>query len=304
MLVRAIAATVCLGATAIPASAADWDSAGTPIARRHLEVGESKLHTGRLSDAIGQATKAIGIASDYGFAYFLRAEWLIEAGRYADAEGDIARFAAMHPDARGAYFLHATIALRRGDGKAAMEYLNRAALLPYRIVERGFDSVYANGSNAIFLADRSIAEALMGQADPSVADLQGAIGAQYERPWYVLNFYCYTAGIAGQLELAELACDEGIKRASRDDPHIYDSMGFVHLKMRKWTNAIADYNRALAETPDLTTSLYGRGIAKIATGDRAGSMADIEKARQGEPDIENIMSRLGAPTTRTVVAGK
>ena len=67
----------------------------------------------------------------------------------------------------------------------------------------------------------------------------------------------------------------------------------VYFKMRQWDKAIADYDRALRARPDLTLSLYGRGVARHAKGDRAGGDADIASATQGEPDIANVMTRLG-----------
>jgi len=65
--------------------------------------------------------------------------------------------------------------------------------------------------------------------------------------------------------------------------------------MRAWDKAIADYDRALSSRPDMTLSLYGRGVARRARGDIAGGNVDIEAAKKAEPDIVNIMKRLGAP---------
>jgi tetratricopeptide (TPR) repeat protein len=65
--------------------------------------------------------------------------------------------------------------------------------------------------------------------------------------------------------------------------------------MKQWDKAIADYNKALDSRDDLTLSLYDRGLAKRAKGDRAGAAADMAAAMREEPDIANIMKRLGAP---------
>jgi tetratricopeptide (TPR) repeat protein len=116
----------------------------------------------------------------------------------------------------------------------------------------------------------------------------------HEHPWHLLADHCYVAAIAGLLETAELTCEEAIEQNAHDIGQ-YDSLGFVHLRMKAWDKAIADYNRALSSRPDLTLSLYGRGIAKRARGDIAGGDADIAAAKKSEPDIANIMKRLGAP---------
>jgi tetratricopeptide (TPR) repeat protein len=94
--------------------------------------------------------------------------------------------------------------------------------------------------------------------------------------------------------MAELTCTEAISRNSHDLGE-YDSLGLVHLKMKQWDKAIADYNQSLYYRSDLTLSVYGRGLAKRAKGDVAGGNADIAAATRDEPDIANIMTRLGAP---------
>jgi hypothetical protein len=65
------------------------------------------------------------------------------------------------------------------------------------------------------------------------------------------------------------------------------------VRMKQWDKAIAEYDKALYGRPDLTISLYGRGVAKRAKGDVAGGNADIAAATRDEPDIANIMQRLG-----------
>jgi tetratricopeptide (TPR) repeat protein len=96
------------------------------------------------------------------------------------------------------------------------------------------------------------------------------------------------------LDSAELACQQSIEENSHDIGQ-YDSLGYVHVRMKQWDKAIADYNKAIDDRPDLTLSLYGRGIAKRAKGDIAGGNADIAAATRDEPDIANIMKRLGVP---------
>ena len=108
----------------------------------------------------------------------------------------------------------------------------------------------------------------------------------------MLGAHCYVAGLAGLLDMAELTCGEAIAKQTHDTGN-FDTLGLVHLKMHHWDKALADYNKAIDLRPDLTVSLYGRGIAKRASGDVAGGNADIATATQGEPDIANIMARLG-----------
>jgi tetratricopeptide (TPR) repeat protein len=140
----------------------------------------------------------------------------------------------------------------------------------------------------------SIAHQLMHNDDASLIFMQNMIKLEVQQPEYVLANYCYVAGVAGLLDSAELACQQSIEENSHDIGQ-YDSLGYVHVRMKQWDKAIADYNKAIDDRPDLTLSLYGRGIAKRAKGDIAGGNADIAAATRDEPDIANIMKRLGVP---------
>ena len=141
----------------------------------------------------------------------------------------------------------------------------------------------------------SIAEQLLHHDEASLADMQRMLKLEVQYPEYVLAHYCYLAGVAGLAESAELACDQSIDDNSHDIGQ-YDSLGFAYLRMKQWGKAVVAYDKALSDRPDLTMSLYGRGIAKRALGDTAGGNADIAAATRDEPDIANIMKRLGAPS--------
>jgi tetratricopeptide (TPR) repeat protein len=138
----------------------------------------------------------------------------------------------------------------------------------------------------------SIAEQLLHQDDASIAAMDAMMKIEVQHPEYILSNYCYDAALAGLLESAELACQQAIAENSHDIGQ-YDSLGFVHLRLKQWDKSIADYNKALYSVDDLTLSLYGRGVAKRAKGDIAGGDADIAAAQRDEPDIANIMRRLG-----------
>ena len=90
----------------------------------------------------------------------------------------------------------------------------------------------------------------------------------------------------------ELACQESIAQNAHDIGQ-YDSLGYVHVRMKQWDKAISDYDKAIDNRPDMVRSLYGRGVARLAKGDTAGGNADIAAAQRDEPDIANIMRRLG-----------
>ena len=71
------------------------------------------------------------------------------------------------------------------------------------------------------------------------------------------------------------------------------SRGLIHLKMGQLGAAIDDYNSALRFDPKLASALYGRGLAKLKNGDKAGSDADISAAKTIQAEIGDDFTRYG-----------
>jgi len=272
-----------------------------------LQTSYVSAHHGRMTEAIAKDSKVIAQSPDFGVAYLTRANHYMEAGLFDLAAADLDRVGAMHPDASDIEVARTRLALLRGDGSGALAHVKAFAASPQQSFwhspfEAG-EGEFANGHMhvksqhmiATMLAYSSIAELLTKQNDAALADMDQMLKIETTAPWRVLNTYCFIAGVAGQLDMAELTCQDSISRNAHDTGQ-YDSLGFAHLRMKAWEKAIADYNTALDSRPDLTFSLYGRGIAKHALGDKAGGDADIAAATKDEPDIANIMKRLGAPT--------
>ena len=58
-----------------------------------------------------------------------------------------------------------------------------------------------------------------------------------------------------------------------------DSRGLINLKLCKNADALADYDSAVRYNPRQASSLFGRGVAKLRTGDRNGGNDDIVAAK-------------------------
>ena len=67
----------------------------------------------------------------------------------------------------------------------------------------------------------------------------------------------------------------------------------MQFKLGAFDRAIADYGAAIAQNPKDAPSLYGRGVAKLKTGDTAGGNADIAAAKAIEPDIADVCAVYG-----------
>jgi Flp pilus assembly protein TadD len=57
--------------------------------------------------------------------------------------------------------------------------------------------------------------------------------------------------------------------------------------------AIDDYSAALRFDPKLASALYGRGLARLKNGDKAGSDADISAAKTIQARIGDDFRRYG-----------
>jgi tetratricopeptide (TPR) repeat protein len=283
---------MCGGAAAAPAA---YDSGGAGIESRYLDSADRAAYHGRYSEAIADDNKALSIAPSYGRAFLDRALHEMDSGRYAEARADFDRVIAMHPDDMDVSMDRALLSLRQGDGAGALAAAKHALTLPlYSSWHEEGGVRYQVTGHMEAVADEygSIANQLLHNDDASLADMRAMLRLETEHPEYILTSYCYTAAVAGLLETAELACQESISQNPHDIGQ-YDILGYVHVRMKQWDKAIADYDKAISDRPDLVVSLYGRGVARRAKGDVAGGDADITKATRDEPDIANIMRRLG-----------
>jgi tetratricopeptide (TPR) repeat protein len=87
-------------------------------------------------------------------------------------------------------------------------------------------------------------------------------------------------------------CNKAIQLGP-NDPATYDSRGLIHLKMDQLDAAIDDYTSAPRFDPKLASALYGRGLAKLKKGDKAGSDTDIAAAKTIQARIDNDFTRFG-----------
>ncbi len=305
---RSCAAVIALCCARPVVAEPEQDSGGSTFDVRILADASRSAYHGRYTEAIALASQATAASPHFAGAYLARAWLTMQAGRYDESLADLDRVGRMHPDTASVFVLRAVVALRQRQADRALAELAHAASAPTASLwKQSYEAGQNNPGGGYGLyrivgvhaasdmyAYTSIAQELQGHDDAALDSLEAALKNETEHPWYVLGRHCYTAAIAGLLGMAELTCTEAIARQGHDTGD-YDSLGLVHLKMHQWAKAIADYDRALERRPDLTLSLYGRGIAKHAQGDRPGGDADIAAARRGEPDIAGIMTRLGVP---------
>ena len=74
---------------------------------------------------------------------------------------------------------------------------------------------------------------------------------------------------------------------------ILDIRGLVHLKSKNYDAAIADYNVVLKNDPDDSIALFGRGVARLRSGDKIGGETEVAGALKVDPEVADIMAKRG-----------
>ena len=95
-----------------------------------------------------------------------------------------------------------------------------------------------------------------------------------------------------QLEVALRDCSEAVRLKPREEFSL-EQRGFVYLRLGQYREAIADYSAALAGYDGRAESLYGRGIAKLRSGDPAGGADDIARAASIDANIAKTFATWG-----------
>ena len=86
--------------------------------------------------------------------------------------------------------------------------------------------------------------------------------------------------------------DEALKLLPNNiDSH--DTRAFIYLKLGDFPMAINEYNASLQLEPNRSRSLYGRGLAKLGRGDKAGGDTDISTAKTIQTNIGDDFMRYG-----------
>ena len=285
---QSLLTTGLLLGSAVTASADYGDALDTGaggISQRYVVHAQRALEQGHITEAIDYSNRALALHPDFVLARFTRGRAELAGGDTGPAIADFDRVIASYPEYPMVYAYRAEAYLwARNPGRAIVDF-NNALLAP---VGTGFWRA------ANIFAVRSVAQELAGQPEAAVKDLKYAMSAVAitTHDWSMLNNRCYAAAVVGLLETAGESCNESIDRHSRDIS-VYDSRGLVELKQHAWERAIADYTQSLYYRPALSTSLYGRSLAKQAKGDRSGAAADFGAALAAEPHIVEIMGRLG-----------
>ena len=145
---------------------------------------------------------------------------------------------------------------------------------------------------AIAFYNRGYAYQHKGDYDRAIQDYDQAVRLKPDDA-AALNNRCWARAVANKaLEAALSDCNESL-RLRPDDAGTMHSRGFVHFRMGRYDEAIADFDNSLSRDPKSADMLYMRGLAKGVRHDTAGSDADIAEAKAIDPKVAERYAGYG-----------
>ena len=262
-------------------------------------------YNGDLANAIMDFDKALALAPDNVEALLGRGDALGRTGDFARSLADLDRAIVLAPGDTRAHVMRGLANARRNDAQSAATDYDAALRLDPR--------------NTDALVNRAALYSLAGQQDKAIADLDAAIAirpndplaffnrgyAHFARRQFDLaiddysaaisldprmgvayNNRCATRVLAGRdVPQALVDCNKALELAP-DSIDVRNTRGLVYLKIGQPALARVEYDGALKHDPRNALALYGRGLARIRTGDAMGGDADRKAAAGLDHDIE------------------
>lgn len=220
--------------------------------------------------------------------------------QYADEEiaikpsADAHVFRARLREAKADIVADLSVALKRDDLSVQRQYDASAMLLDSRWYREAADLLGQldkdKGLEPQVLGRKGIALWKLGDKTGASADFRRAREIAAARPGSLNNLCWDKATHNVELEEALRECDAAIADQP-DCAHCVDSRAFVLLRLGRVQESIAAYDQALAMNPDEASSLYGRGIAKIRSGDEEAGNLDIAAALKRSPFVRGTFDR-------------
>lgn len=136
----------------------------------------------------------------------------------------------------------------------------------------------------------------LGQYGAAVMQFRKALAVSPLKAAY-WNGLCWAqAGSGRQLGRALTACNRALA-IEPGAPGALNSRGLVHLRMKHFHVAIADYSVSLRARPQQASAWFGRGLARLSAGEMAGA-TDIADARRRDVAIDGMFITMGVLPAR------
>jgi len=226
---------------------------------------------GALAD-LGEAIEREPDVTDY----LERAGLLVELGRLDDALADADMAWELDPSPEAA-FTRANI----------LPYLDRVDEAIAVLEEQQGDP----DQEAVIAMAISDLEGLSGRKEEGLQRIEDLLARRPNDPT-MLNARCwYQATWNYQAEELVERCTEAVERADWSAP-VLDSRAMGYYRLGRYEDALKDLEAALSANPELTPTLFMRGVVRRELGDRGGER-DIREALARQPSLERNYARFG-----------
>lgn len=144
------------------------------------------------------------------------------------------------------------------------------------------------------LGNRAIIHEKKGDFPLALADLNRAIQLD-PADYHSWSERCWIRAVMGtELKSGLSDCNKALERKP-DDWNTYNSRGLVNYRLRRFDDAIADYEVAIKHDPSVASSFLIRGLARRAGQDVTGADEDIAKAKAMDASVVARYSSYGIP---------
>jgi tetratricopeptide (TPR) repeat protein len=199
----------------------------------------------------------------------------------------------------------ALIASRLSNERRATAYYNRGNAY---VGKSDFARAIADYSQALtYKSDyaaaffnRAVAQRISGNSQLAVADYTSALAlTPGDADAFAGRGMCYAR--LGQHERAAADFNQAIK-LKPDHLTALTQRGHHFVRTQQWASAITDYGAALSIQKVNVEALYGRGVAKMYSGDIKGGQYDVTQAQAFDAGVTAQMTAQGIPPPQILEA--
>lgn len=262
--------------------------------------------------AIEDFDKVLVLQPDNVDALIARGNAYSQLGDNGRALADLDRAIALAPDNAQAYVVRGLANNRRGQKQLAMQdydaalqraprypqaLANRAALYAeerkYDLALRDLDaSISSDPDNPVAYYNRGYAHFAKHDYDKALADYDAAIKLD-PTMGLAYNNRCLIRAITGKDLVAGIQDCDTAQKLLPLNLDVRDTRGFIFLKLGDPRLALNEYNAALDVDPNRPLALYGRGIARIMTGQTREGEGDKAAALTLDPEVAEQFAIYG-----------
>ena len=255
-----------------------------------MRTGMEALTSGDPAAAAEAFARAVALQPRHPLALTLLGDALLEAGRVGDAVEDVGN---RDDEVRAAQALRRTLELRPGEPGAslALATIYRRFGL-YEDAIEVLDSVVSTASgNAALELERVRVLSRRGEYQRARDAAERAIeaGAGPDAHYYLGMVLKNQFDLDGALEAFRAAAD-----AAADPSVAQRELASLLIDRRRYDEARAVLERAVAAAPSDAQAHYLLGVAVLRAGDPEGALPNLERALQLDPDLASALYALSA----------